>query len=98
MKGERVPGAWNQISIAEQLATAGTGTVNALYFAGRALRIGGPRRGAALVLTALFAGSALDAAARLALGDNDVAAAAVRLPLLAANLAAFSLILAGAGR
>ena len=93
-----MPGAWNQISIAEQLATASSGTVNALYFASRALRGGGSRRGAALVLTALFAGTALDAVARLALGDSDVLAAAVRLPLLAGNLVAFSLILAGAGR
>ena len=89
---------WNEISVAEELATAGSGTANAAYFAGRAIHARGPRRVAALVLLALFAGSALHAAAYLTLGDSGALAAAVRLPLLLANLATFSLILAGAGR
>ena len=91
---------WNDISIAEELATAGAGTANALYFAGRALQgtVGGPRRFAAAVLVALFAGSALEATTHIALGEAGAVAAAARLSLLLGNLATFSLILAGRGR
>ncbi len=77
---------------------AGSGAANAVYFACRAVCAGGSRRIAALVLVALFAGAALEAAASLALGQTGALAAVVRLPLLAGNLAVFALILAGAGR
>lgn len=91
---------WNDISIAEELATAGTGMANALYFASRALQstTSGPRRVAAAVLVALFAGSALEATTHIALGEAGAIAAAARLSLLLGNLATFSLILAGGGR
>lgn len=91
-------GLWNDVSIAEELATAGTGAANALYFASRTLRSGGPRRVAALVLVALFAGAALEAGVPLVLGEAGPLAAALRLPVLFANLATFALIFRGAGR
>ncbi len=91
-------GVWNAISIAEELATAGSGTANAIYFVGRAIRSDGPRRLAALVLVALFAGSALSVGVHLMPGESGVLVAALRLPLLLANLVTFSLILGGAGR
>lgn len=92
--------AWDQISVVEELATAGSGAANAIYFSGRSLRAGagGKQRAAALVLATLFLGTALNVAAIHVAGDGGVLAAALRLPLLAGNVAAFSLILAGAGR
>lgn len=93
---------WHQISVIEELATAGTGAANAIYFTGRALRAGAAarRRTAALVLAMLFLGSALSATASYAGGGSDggVAVALLRLPLVAGNVGAFTLILAGAGR
>lgn len=90
---------WNEIALAEKLTRAGTGTVSALYFGRRALSASGPRLAAALVLTALFAGCALNAAALLVAGGGAVdGQGAPRLPLMAANLAAFLLVLARAGR
>lgn len=91
---------WNDISIAEELATAGSGAANAVYFAGRALQstASAPRRFAALVLVALFAGSALEATTHIALGEAGAVAAAARFALLLGNLATFSLILAGGAR
>ncbi len=93
---------WHQISVIEELATAGSGAANAIYFTGRALQNGAVtrRRTAALVLAMLFLGSALSATVSFAAGESgdSVAAALVRLPLVAANIGAFTLILAGAGR
>ena len=91
---------WSEVSLLEELATAGSGTANALYFGAHSLRGGvpAPRRTAALILVALFAGSALTAVAELAFDGGGALWAAVRLPLLLGNLATFSLILAGAGR
>ncbi|MDP6607063.1 MAG: hypothetical protein QF664_12515 [Dehalococcoidia bacterium] len=91
--------AWDQIAVVEELATAGSGAANAVYFSGRSLRPGAcvKRRVAALALATLFLGTALNIAAAH-LSDGGVLAAALRLPLLAGNVAAFSLVLAGAGR
>lgn len=92
--------AWDQISVVEELATAGSGAANAIYFSGRSLRagVGRRRRVAALVLATLFLGTALNVVSAQLVGDGGALAAALRLPLLAGNIAAFSLILAGAGR
>lgn len=93
---------WHQIAVIEELATAGSGAANAIYFTGRALRAGvvARRRTAALVLAMLFIGSALSATASYAGGGggDGVIVALIRLPLVAGNLGAFTLILAGAGR
>ena len=94
---------WHQISVIEELATAGSGAANAIYFTGRALRTQTVlrRRTAALVLAMLFLGSALSATASYAGGGSDeggVIVALARLPLFAGNVGAFTLILAGGGR
>ncbi len=91
-------GLWAGAAVTEQLATAGSGVVNAAYFASRIVRERGPRRVAALVLTALFAGITLDAGVRLLAEDTAAVAVLVRLPVLAANLAALTLICLGARR
>jgi hypothetical protein len=93
---------WHQISVIEELATAGSGAANAIYFTGRALRAHTVfrRRTAALVLAMLFLGSALSPTASYAGGGSGegVIVALARLPLFAGNVGAFTLILAGGGR
>lgn len=86
---------WGGVSVVEDVATAGSGAVNAAYFARRAWAAHGPRRVAAAVLAALFAASALVAVDSGAPGPVTVLAQA---PLLVANLAVSALLWAGAGR
>ncbi|MEZ4501768.1 MAG: hypothetical protein R3C39_04015 [Dehalococcoidia bacterium] len=92
-----MPGVWGQLATAEDAATFATGLANAGYFAHRARNAGsGPRRVAAGVLVAMTAGSAALAVLLLLPGTLHVAMdAALRLPLLAGNLAAFALIAMG---
>lgn len=91
-------GLWAGVAITQELATAGSGAANAAYFAGRVVRERGPRRVAAMVLTVLFAGVSLSAGAQLLAGDPGAGAVLVRLPLLAANLAALAIVALGARR
>ncbi len=83
-----MPALWDEIAVAEDVATAGGGVANALHFARRAATGRGPRRSAALVLSATFGGAAVHAAAQLAAGGEGVVAALVRAPLLAGTLGA----------
>ena len=92
---------WSGLAIAGEVATAGSGAANAAWFAHRALGSAGPRRLAALLLMLLFAAVALDAAAHVlpgAPGWPSLQGALLRLPLLAANLAAGLAILASPAR
>ena len=50
---------WDGVSVVEDVATAGSGAMNAAYFARRAWAAQGPRRLAAGVLALLCAASAL---------------------------------------
>jgi hypothetical protein len=93
-----VPALWDEIAVAGDVATAGGGVANALYFGRRALAGRGPRRGAALVLATTFGGAAVHAASQLAAGSEGAVAALVRAPLLAGTLGAALLIAAGARR
>lgn len=77
------------VAVAEEIATAGCGGANAVYFASRAWRTRGTRRAAAAVLAALSAGQPHDP------GLLDIA---LRAPLLAANVGTLVLIWLGAGR
>ena len=87
---------WAGVSTFEDIATAGSGALNAAYFARRAWLARGGRRFAAALLAALFAGTAL---ASMHLGDGPGAAEVLsRAPLLLANLTASALLWAGAGR
>jgi hypothetical protein len=89
--------------VVEELATAGSGTASAVYFARRILRVRTAFRthAAALVLIALFLGVALDAATTYIAGDagaESAAAIAVRLPTALATTASFVLIVVGSRR
>jgi hypothetical protein len=86
---------WDGVAVVEDVATAGSGAVNAAYFAQRAYGAHGPRRVAAGVLALLCAGSALAAVGTAEPGPASVLAQA---PLLAANLAVSALLWVGAGR
>ena len=89
---------WSSVAVVNEVATAGSGAANAAYFAHRASRARGPRRAAALLLTLLFAATALDAAAYLLLAGPTSEGALLRMPLLIANLAVGLAIAFGAGR
>ena len=92
---------WSGFAIAGEVATAGSGVANAAWFAHRASRSAGPRRLASLLLMLLFAAVARDAAAHLLPGAPSwpsLQGVLLRLPLLAANVAAALAILAGSGR
>jgi hypothetical protein len=91
-----VTNVWYGVAVVEGVASAGSGAANAAYFAQRAYRERGPRRGAAALLSLLFAGAA--AVSMHAAGEADAAAAVAVVPLLTANLAASALLWAGAGR
>src|SRR5437879_5414265 len=87
---------WDGVAIVEDMATAGSGIFNAAVFAGHALGVRGPRRGAALLLAALFAATAAEALARLGTGDPSALEVAARTPLLVANVTAATVLAAGA--
>jgi hypothetical protein len=91
-----VASVWDGVAVAEGVAGAGSGAANAAYFARTAYRARGPRRGAAALLSLLFAGTAL--AAAQAGGDPDAASAIALAPLLTANVVTNALVWAGAGR
>jgi hypothetical protein len=84
------------MAVVEGVATAGSGAANAAYFARRAYRSRGPRRGAAMLLSLLFAGTA--AVAAHLVGQPDAAAAIAIAPLLTANLAASAVLWSAAKR
>lgn len=86
---------WAGVSVVEDVATAGSGAVNAAYFARRAWMAHGPRRAAAGVLALLFAASALSV---VDAGPAGPAAVLAQAPLLVANLAVSALLWVGAGR
>jgi hypothetical protein len=86
-RGDGVTSLWEGSALVGDLATGGSGGLNAAYFAGRAGGAAGPRRLAAAVLALLCGGVAL-AATRDALGTPDgPAGLLLRAPLLVANLA-----------
>ncbi len=87
--------AWTGVSVVEDVATAGSGAVNAAYFARRAWAAHGPRRMAAGVLALLCAASAL---AAVDTGPPGPATVLAQAPLLIANLAVSVLLWLGAGR
>ena len=89
---------WSSLALANEVATAGSGAANAAYFAHRASRARGARRGAALLLTLLFAATALDSVAYLLIAEPTPEGALLRVPLLVANVAVGLAIVAGAGR
>ena len=92
---------WSGFAIAGEVETAGSGVANAAWFAHRAAHTAGPRRLASLLLMLLFAAVALDAAAHVLPGAPSwpsLQGVLLRLPLLAANVAAALAILAGSGR
>jgi len=70
----------------EDVATAGSSTVNAAVFLERASRSRGPRRAAALILAGLFAAIGAGVAGEVA-PDGPAAEVVLGAPLLAANLA-----------
>ena len=91
---------WHQISVVEELATAGSGTASAVYFARRMLRARTAfrTRTLALALTALFLGVALDAVTTYVAGGTGAESApaiAVRLPTAITTTASFVLIVVG---
>lgn len=87
--------AWTEVSVVEDVATAGSGAANAAYFARRAWLTHGPRRLAAGVLALLCAASAL---AAVDAGPPGPATVLAQAPLLVANLAIAALLWRGAGR
>ena len=99
--GRSAVSIWSGFAIAGEVATAGSGVANAAWFAHRAAHTAGPRRLASLLLMLLFAAVALDAAAHVLPGAPSwpsLQGVLLRLPLLAANVAAALAILAGSGR
>jgi hypothetical protein len=86
------------ISATEDSVVVATGLANPGYFARRAATSSRPRFAAAAVLVGLYAGSAALALGLLVGIEDGATAAALRVPLVAANLATCSLLLAGARR
>lgn len=81
---------WDSAALVEDLASAGSGGLNAAYFTHRARAGTGPRRLAAAVLALLCGGAALQAAQHLVVAGPGAAEVLARVPLLAANLAVSS--------
>ncbi|MEZ4553746.1 MAG: hypothetical protein AB7L91_03145 [Dehalococcoidia bacterium] len=91
-------GGWTSVTAFEGAATAGSGTLNAALFFGRAVRSRGPRRTASGLLTALSAAIALSAVACGVAEPGSALAAALEAPLVAANLGVTGVLLAGGRR
>ena len=89
---------WSSAAVVENAATAGSGAINAAYFARRANVESGARRLGASLLALLFGATGLDAVAHLATAEASPEGALLRLPLLLAHLAVGFVIVRGAAR
>ena len=88
---------WAQISAFQDVATAGSGAINAAVFFDRAARSRGPRRAAALLLAGVFIAITAGALGGLVSGPAAFEAA-LRGPLLVANLAVTAVVTTRARR
>ncbi len=87
------------VSAAEESMVLATGLANAGYFVGRAAGNGTPRRLAAALLAALYAGTAALALALLVGSlDEGAVGVALRAPLVLGNAVTFALIVIGERR